>query len=41
MDLKADVSDDSSTKNSRGRTGVKVARGTRTPNVTAPTTMTR
>src|SRR5580765_4359993 len=38
--LKADVSDDSSTKNSRGRTGVMVARGTSTPNVTAPTIMT-
>src|SRR4029077_17234029 len=38
--LKADVSDDSSTKKSRGSTGAMVARGTNTPNVTAPRTMT-
>jgi len=38
--LKADVRDESSTKMSRGRTGVKVARGTSAPNVAAPRTMT-
>src|SRR6516164_4487580 len=38
--LKADVSDDSSTKKSRGSTGVKVARGSSAPKVTAPAVMT-
>src|SRR5580765_8863724 len=38
--LNADVSDESSTKNSRGRMGESVARGTRAPNVTAPRMMT-
>src|SRR6185369_2550832 len=38
--LNADVSDESSTKKSRGRIGVIVARGRRTPKVTAPRMMT-
>src|SRR5437763_13076706 len=38
--LNADVSEESSTKKSSGRIGVMVARGTSTPNVTTPATMT-
>src|SRR5579862_7976153 len=38
--LKADVSDDRSTKNSSGMIGVNVARGSSVTKTTAPTTMT-
>jgi hypothetical protein len=38
--LNADVNDDSSTSKTRGVIGVRVARGTRTANVTAPSAMT-
>src|SRR5215831_16150429 len=38
--LNAAVSEDRATKNSSGRTGVRVARGTSAANVTAPSTMT-
>src|SRR5665213_3080408 len=38
--LKADVSDDRSTKNSNGMMGVNVARGISVTKTTAPTTMT-
>jgi len=39
--LNADVSDESRTRKTSGTSGVKVARGTRTPKVTAPSAMTQ
>src|SRR5260370_40866993 len=38
--LNADVNDDRRIRNTRGVTGVSVARGTSTPNVNAPSAMT-
>src|SRR5438874_333441 len=38
--LNADVSDDSRTSSNSGRMGLKAARGTSSPNVTAPAMMT-